>query len=47
MPKRTDIHSVLIMEGYLNRTPPGQVVTELSFKKLGLKAVGGNQAKLF
>jgi Holliday junction DNA helicase RuvB len=37
----------LIMEGYLNRTPQGRVATELSFKKLGLKATGGNQPKLF
>src|SRR6266481_3384355 len=28
----------LIMEGYLNRTAQGRVATELSFKKLGLKA---------
>ena len=27
----------LIMEGYLKRTPQGRVVTELSYKKLGLK----------
>ena len=37
----------LIMEGYLNRTPQGRIATELSYKKLGLKASGGNQAKLF
>jgi Holliday junction DNA helicase RuvB len=37
----------LIMEGYLNRTPQGRVATELSYQKLGLKAGGGNQAKLF
>jgi len=37
----------LIMEGYLNRTPQGRVATELSYKKLGLKAGGGGQAKLF
>ena len=39
----------LIMEGYLNRTSQGRVVTELGYKKLGLKArtVAGNQAGLF
>ena len=37
----------LIMEGYLKRTPQGRVATELSYKKLGLKAVTGNQPKLF
>ena len=36
----------LIMEGYLNRTPQGRVATELSYKKLGLKMGGGNQARL-
>jgi holliday junction DNA helicase RuvB len=36
----------LIMEGYLKRTPQGRVATELSYKKLGLKAAG-NQPKLF
>ena len=36
----------LIMEGYLKRTPQGRVATELSYKKLGLKAVAGNQANL-
>jgi Holliday junction DNA helicase RuvB len=36
----------LIMEGYLNRTPQGRVATELSYKKLGLKAPGGLQSKL-
>jgi Holliday junction DNA helicase RuvB len=35
----------LIMEGYLNRTPQGRVATELSYKKLGLKIMGG-QPKL-
>jgi len=34
----------LIMEGYLNRTPQGRVTTELSYKKLGLKAAAGKQA---
>src|SRR5215468_1570430 len=37
----------LIMEGYLQRTPQGRVVTELSYKKLGLKPATGNQQKLF
>ncbi len=37
----------LIMEGYLSRTPQGRIATELSYKKLGLKAVTGNQSKLF
>ena len=47
MPKRTDIHSVLIMEVCLNRTSQGRVATELSYKKLGLKPATGNQSKLF
>jgi Holliday junction DNA helicase RuvB len=37
----------LIMEGYLNRTSQGRVATELSYQKLGLKAPGGKQPKLF
>jgi Holliday junction DNA helicase RuvB len=37
----------LIMEGYLNRTPQGRIATELSYKKLGLKATPGGQPKLF
>ena len=36
----------LIMEGYLKRTPQGRVATELSYKKLGLKALGGKQSSL-
>src|SRR5438034_4950395 len=36
----------LIMEGYLQRTPQGRVATELSYKKLGLKAGKGNQPSL-
>jgi Holliday junction DNA helicase RuvB len=36
----------LIMEGYLNRTAQGRVATELSYRKLGLKAVGGRQTSL-
>jgi holliday junction DNA helicase RuvB len=36
----------LIMEGFLKRTPQGRVATELSYKKLGLKPVSGNQARL-
>ena len=33
------------MEGYLNRTSQGRIATELSYKKLGLKA-SGDQARL-
>ena len=36
----------LIMEGYLKRTPQGRVATELSYKKLGLKAGQGSQPGL-
>lgn len=36
----------LIMEGYLNRTPQGRVATPLSYQKLGLKPLGGNQSRL-
>jgi Holliday junction DNA helicase RuvB len=36
----------LIMEGFLNRTAQGRVATELSYKKLGLKPVGGSQSRL-
>jgi holliday junction DNA helicase RuvB len=37
----------LIMEGYLQRTPQGRIVTELSYKKLGLKPSLGKQPTLF
>jgi len=37
----------LIMEGYLKRTPQGRVATELSYKKLNLKAAAGAQPGLF
>lgn len=37
----------LIMEGYLKRTSQGRVATESSYKKLGLKATGGGQPRLF
>jgi Holliday junction DNA helicase RuvB len=37
----------LIMEGYLKRTAQGRVATELSFKKLGLKAASDTQGSLF
>jgi Holliday junction DNA helicase RuvB len=37
----------LIMEGYLNRTPQGRVVTELAYKRLGLAGRSQNQPKLF
>jgi holliday junction DNA helicase RuvB len=36
----------LIMEGYLKRTPQGRVATELTYKKLGLKPAGKEQARL-
>jgi holliday junction DNA helicase RuvB len=36
----------LIMEGYLKRTSQGRVATESSYKKLGLKAAGGDQSRL-
>jgi Holliday junction DNA helicase RuvB len=36
----------LIMEGYLKRTPQGRVATELSYKKLGLKAPSAGQGSL-
>jgi Holliday junction DNA helicase RuvB len=36
----------LIMEGYLKRTPQGRVATELSYKRLGLKAGAENQPTL-
>ena len=36
----------LIMEGYLKRTSQGRVATELSYKKLGLKAGAGKQPSL-
>jgi Holliday junction DNA helicase RuvB len=36
----------LIMEGYLKRTPQGRVVTELSYRKLGLSSAEGNQPRL-
>ncbi len=37
----------LIMEGFLKRTAQGRVVTELSYKKLGLKTASGQQSGLF
>jgi Holliday junction DNA helicase RuvB len=36
----------LIMEGYLKRTSQGRVATELSYKKLGLRADPGQQPTL-
>ena len=36
----------LIMEGYLKRTSQGRVATESSYRKLGLKAVKGDQPGL-
>jgi Holliday junction DNA helicase RuvB len=37
----------LIMEGYLKRTAQGRVATELSYKKLGVARIKGNQDSLF
>jgi Holliday junction DNA helicase RuvB len=37
----------LIMEGYLHRTSQGRVVTELSYKRLGLTPAASDQPKLF
>jgi Holliday junction DNA helicase RuvB len=37
----------LIMEGYLNRTSQGRVATELSYKKLNVKAATRDQPNLF
>jgi Holliday junction DNA helicase RuvB len=37
----------LIMEGYLNRTAQGRVATELSYKKLNVKATPRDQPSLF
>lgn len=37
----------LIMEGYLNRTPQGRVVTELCYKRLGVKQTRNGQDSLF
>ena len=37
----------LIMEGYLSRTPQGRVVTELCYKRLGVKPVRSGQESLF
>jgi Holliday junction DNA helicase RuvB len=37
----------LIMEGYLNRTPQGRVVTELSYKRLGVTPTRSGQTSLF
>src|SRR6266705_3759211 len=37
----------MIMEGYLKRTPQGRMATELSYKKLNLKAAAGAQPGLF
>jgi Holliday junction DNA helicase RuvB len=37
----------LIMEGYLNRTSQGRVATELSYKKLNVKATTRDQPSLF
>jgi holliday junction DNA helicase RuvB len=37
----------LIMEGYINRTPQGRVVTELCYKRLGVRPAGAAQPGLF
>ena len=37
----------LIMEGYLNRTPQGRVITELGYKRLGVKPLRAGQENLF
>ena len=37
----------LIMEGYINRTPQGRVVTEFCYKRLGLVPVRSGQSSLF
>jgi Holliday junction DNA helicase RuvB len=37
----------LIMEGYLSRTPQGRVITELCYKRLGVKPMRGGQEDLF
>jgi len=37
----------LIMEGYINRTPQGRVVTELCYKRLGLAPIRSGQGSLF
>jgi len=37
----------LIMEGYINRTPQGRVITELGCSRLGLKGAASLQGKLF
>ena len=36
----------LIMEGYISRTPQGQVATANAYKKLGLKPPAGAQQEL-
>ncbi|HTG44015.1 MAG TPA: Holliday junction branch migration DNA helicase RuvB [Verrucomicrobiae bacterium] len=37
----------LIMEGYINRTPQGRVVTEFCYKQLGVKLTANGQRSLF
>jgi Holliday junction DNA helicase RuvB len=37
----------LIKEGYLMRTPRGRIVTDRSYKHLGVKKDTGNQQGLF
>jgi Holliday junction DNA helicase RuvB len=37
----------LIMEGYINRTPQGRVITEFCYKRLGLAPIRTGQGSLF
>ena len=37
----------LIMEGYINRTPQGRVITEFCYKRLGLSPIRSGQGSLF
>jgi Holliday junction DNA helicase RuvB len=37
----------LIMEGYINRTPQGRVITEFCYKRLGLATVRSGERTLF
>jgi Holliday junction DNA helicase RuvB len=36
----------LIMEGYIQRTPQGRIITELGYRRLGLPALGARQSRL-
>jgi holliday junction DNA helicase RuvB len=37
----------LIMEGYINRTPQGRVITEFCYKRMGLSPIRSGQGSLF